>query len=181
MEKFMFFVIVGLLFLCLFMILINVGINILRQKVEKQINPAYWKDKIPKNVDDYVEPRYVYENLMESTKYLPKNGQIIGYRISPNLVIHSQITQKVKRSSILLCLLCFNGNLLEDEDIVLLQKNWEKISDLRCKSGNTPLNERYFWATLKDGLGIAHYKDITRQKIWKKSGAYPLILKLSNS
>ena len=48
-----------------------------------------WNGKLPEKVDDYTEPRYVYENLVESTKYLPENGRIIGYRISPSLVIHS--------------------------------------------------------------------------------------------
>lgn len=41
-----------------------------------------WDGKLPAKADDYVCPRYVYENLVESTDFLPENGRIIGYRIS---------------------------------------------------------------------------------------------------
>ena len=50
-----------------------------------------WNAILATSVDDYTEPRYVYENLKESYDYFTENGRIIGYRISPTLVIHSRI------------------------------------------------------------------------------------------
>ena len=54
-----------------------------------------WNGNLPEKVDDYTEPRYVYENLCESTEYLPQNGRIIGYRISSNLVLHSHCLESI--------------------------------------------------------------------------------------
>ena len=53
---------------------------------------------------------------IESTKYLPENGRIIGYRISPSLVIHSRV-QRTKLSSVALYRDRLGGKLLEFSDI----------------------------------------------------------------
>ena len=64
-----------------------------------------WNGKLPEKVDDYTEPRYVYENW-----------RIIGYRISPSLVIHSRV-QRTKPSSVALYRDRLGGKLLEFSDI----------------------------------------------------------------
>ncbi len=105
-----------------------------------------WNGKLPEKVDDYTEPRYVYENLVESTDFLPENGRIIGYRISPSLVIHSRVKEAINPPVLWDYISRFGGKLLQGEEILLLQENWEKISELRKKAGDTPLTGKWFWA-----------------------------------
>lgn len=118
-----------------------------------------WYGTLPHRVDDYVCPRYVYENLVESTEFLPENGRIIGYRISPTLVIHSRIIHEVGSRSLSAYMARLGGELLEVPDVLCLQQNWEAVSALRQKSGDTPLSALYFWATKDGSIVAAHYKE----------------------
>ena len=98
-----------------------------------------WNGRLPTRFSDYKEPRYVYENLEESTDYLPENGRIIGYRISPELVIHSRVKDSMNAGDFRRYVERFGGKLLNLEDVMLLLKNWEQISLLRQKAGDSPL------------------------------------------
>lgn len=118
-----------------------------------------WNGTLPQKADNYVTPRYVYENMVESTEFLPENGRIIGYRISPTLVIHSRIIDQVNPPTLTAYMARLGGKLLEVPDAVCLQKNWEAVSALREKSGDASLKAQWFWAT-KNGVAVAiHYKD----------------------
>ena len=72
-----------------------------------------WNGNLPEKVDDYKEPRYVYENLCESTEYLPQNGRIIGYRISSNLVLHSHFCEDINPPRLNIYLKRYGGKLLK--------------------------------------------------------------------
>lgn len=137
-----------------------------------------WNGELPEKVNNYTEPRYVYENLVESTDFLPINGRIIGYRISPSLVIHSRVQDKVKPSKLGSYISRLGGKLLLPQDIDLLRRNWGKISYLRQKAGDTPLDVRWFWARLQEIPVIVHYEEnISKDILGRLTGGYPLILK----
>ncbi len=105
-----------------------------------------WHGKLPKQVDDYVRPRYVFEDCTESEELITGHGAIIGYRISPTLVIHSMVAKNYYLSEVNEFLRDFGGKLLEKEDIELLRKNFEKVSEMREMAGDTKLPNGYFWA-----------------------------------
>ncbi len=104
-----------------------------------------WNGVLPDIVDDYVVPRYVYENLVESTEFLPENGRIIGYRISPTLVIHSTMMYDINPPILEKYVQRLGGYLLDDTEVLLLKKNWSKISELCVKAGCKPLGTGCLW------------------------------------
>lgn len=118
----------------------------------------WWDGKLPEKVDDYTEPRYVYEDLFESTDFLPKHGRIVGYRVSPSLVIHSRVQHAVNPPIVWDYLERFKGKFLEDDEIHALIKNWKKVSELRVKAGDTPLECKFFWAK-RHGKPVAYKSD----------------------
>lgn len=138
----------------------------------------WWDGKLPEKVEDYVVPRYVYENLVESTEFLPENGRIIGYRISPSLVIHSRVQKGINPPVVWSYIRRFNGKLLENEESSILCKNWQAISELRVKAGDTPLECDYFWGSY-DGETVAYSSNgLSYKRSFTFSGAYEtLILK----
>ncbi len=137
-----------------------------------------WNGKLPEKVDDYTEPRYVYENLVESTNFLPENGRIVGYRISPSLVIHSRVKEAVNPPVLWNYISRFGGKLLQGEEIFLLQENWEKISELRKKAGDTPLKGKWFWVQHDIKPVVYHYQQSMYKDVIGFSGVwYLLILK----
>lgn len=105
-----------------------------------------WHGMLPKQVDDYVRPRYVFEDCTESEELITGHGAIVGYRISPTLVIHSMVAKNYYLSEVNEFLRDFGGKLLEKEDIELLRKNFEKVSEMREMAGDTKLPNGYFWA-----------------------------------
>ena len=137
-----------------------------------------WDGKLPEKVDDYTKPRYVYENLVETTVCQPENGRIIGYRISPSLVIHSRV-QKVKPSVVTLYRDRFGGKFLDFSDVKMLVAMWQEISDLRVAAGDKPLEGKFLYATHRGSVVLCNIKDMT----WKYPSSldtqdvYLLILK----
>lgn len=131
-----------------------------------------WDGKLPEKVDDYVKPRYVYEDLYEDTAYLPEHGRVIGYRISPNLVIHSRIKRNAAQGLIEDYINRFGGELLDFNDLPCLNLNWEDISALRRKAGDTPLPIDGIWAkgsyhpVLVCNLYSLSYKDMIGHPAW---------------
>lgn len=111
----------------------------------------FWNGILPTSVDDYTEPRYVYENLKESCDYFPENGRIIGYRISSELVIHSRINPSLNLPCLSSYIERYGGKLLNLDECGVLLDNWDKVSQLREKAGDTPLDMKTFWA-LSDRL-----------------------------
>ena len=107
---------------------------------------ALWHGTLPEKVDDYVAPRFVYEDTTESENLLTLHGNIIGYRISPTLVIHSMVGKNYFLSEVNEFLREFGGKLLEKEDLEALRKNFKKVSEMRELAGDTPLPNGYFWA-----------------------------------
>lgn len=113
-----------------------------------------WNGILPTSVDDYTEPRYVYENLKESYDYLPENGRIIGYRISSELVIHSRINPSLNLPCLSSYISRYGGKLLNLNECVVLLDNWDKVSQLREKAGDAPLDVKTFWALSDQSLPI---------------------------
>ncbi len=140
-----------------------------------------WNGQLPEKVDDYVCPRYVYENLVESTDYLPENGRIIGYRIAPDLVIHSRVQYCVNSPSLKSYILRLGGKLLTPDEVLTLFHNWKDVSALRAKAGDTTLGKFQFWCSSKEGFPVCSnikYGDIILEDMvgFTKFNA-PLILK----
>ena len=111
------------------------------------LKPVKYNGKLPEKVDNFVLPRYVYENLAESESFDPSQGQIIGYRISPTLVIHDMVgsmegwseydtTEFAKK---------YNGHLLSWHEAQVLLAYWKHVSQMRQDAGDTPLPEGMFW------------------------------------
>ena len=149
-------IVAGVIFIALFIFCL-IKVSKIRQRVQDELSgkdgvyvgPAgepLWNGKLPEKVDDYSKPRYVYENLVETTVCQPENGRIIGYRISPKLVIHSR-TQRLKPSSVALYRDRFGGKLLEFSDVRILATAWQEISDLRVAAGDKPLEGKSIYAT----------------------------------
>lgn len=113
-----------------------------------------WNGELPLKVDDYQQPRYVYENLVESTDYLPQNGRIIGYRISPNLVIHSRVQYGVNPPVLESYIRRLGGKLLSPDEVMTLFNNWKAVSALRVKAGDTPLGKFQFWCHSREGFPV---------------------------
>lgn len=143
-----------------------IGVIIHFRRTEKELSfepgvytgPAgdpYWNGKLPQKVDDYTVPRYVYEDLTEDTEYLPEHGRIIGYRISPTLVTHSRVQNDINAHCFLSYKDRYAGKFFTEEDIEDLQKNWDAISKLRVKAGDTPLNFHVFWV-LYNSVPVAY-------------------------
>ena len=120
-----------------------------------------WTGCLPCSVDDFVEPRYVYEDLFESETPVKDHGRVIGYRISPTLVIHSMVGGNH-------CWGCdaayafattYRGHFLEREDVNILRQNWSKVSQMREDIGDEALPTAWFWAK-EDGMKMvpAHYR-----------------------
>ena len=186
------FKIIGLVAFAVFIILFVYmvwQVSRLRKRTQKELSfepgvyqgPAgdpRWNGQLPEKVDDYSEPRYVYENLEESADYLPRNGRIVGYRISPDLVIHSRVQLEVNPPILHSYSSRFGGKLLEGEDVVLLQQNWDKVSMLRKKAGDEPLPTGWFWALHQGIPVVVHYQDNCYKDVIGFPGVwYPLILK----
>ena len=163
-------IIAGVIFVTLFVFLL-IKVSKMRQRIQDELSgkegvydgPAgepWWNGKLPEYVDGYTKPRYVYENLVESTDYLPENGRIIGYRISPSLVIHSR-TLKVKPSVVTLYRDRFGGNFLEFSDVKMLVPVWQKVSDLRVAAGDIPLEGKFLYATNCGSVVICNIHDMT--------------------
>ena len=161
-------IIVGVIFVTLLVFLL-IKVSKMRQRIQDELSgkegvyggPAgepWWNGKLPEKVNDYTKPRYVYENLVETTEFRPENGRIIGYRISPSLVIHSR-TLKVKPSAVVLDR--FGGNFLEFSDVKTLVPVWQKVSDLRVAAGDIPLEGKFLYATNCGSVVICNIHDMT--------------------
>ncbi len=138
-----------------------------------------WNGKLPEKVDDYTVPRYVYENLVESTEYLPENGRIIGYRISPTLVIHSRIKELVNPPVLLRYVERYGGKMLNDNDAYVLSNNWNEIMALREKAGDIKL-KKLEWCWIKhNGYPVAMniYRGVYKDLICIPDAWEALILK----
>ena len=119
-----------------------------------------WYGKLPERVDNFIKPRYVYDNGCESETPLSQGGQVIGYRISPTLVIHSA-TCKYDYSSEFLSafMLKFRGQLLTLAEVDILKKNWDIVSKMRTAIGESPLPTPYFWYTDNGEIKSTHYRE----------------------
>ena len=163
-------IIVGVIFVTLLVFLL-IKVSKMRQRVQDELSgkegvyggPAgepWWNGKLPEKVDDYTKPRYVYENLVETTEFRPENGRIIGYRISPSLVIHSRV-QEVIPSSVALYRDRFGGNFLEFSDVKMLVPVWQKVSDLRVAAGDKPLGGKFLYATNRGAVVVCNINNMT--------------------
>lgn len=160
----------GFLFVALFVFLL-IKVSKMRQRIQDELSgkegvydgPAgdpWWNGKLPEYVDDYTKPRYVYENLVETPEFQPENGRIIGYRISPSLVIHSR-TQRIKPSEVALYRDRFGGELLDFSDVKTLASVWQKVSDLRVAAGDKPLEGKSLYATNRGSVVVCNTNNMT--------------------
>lgn len=111
----------------------------------KGLPEVEWNGKLPAKVDDYVRPRYVYENLVESEKLDFSQGHIIGYRISPTLVIHSMIGKNYESTGIADFIGYYKGHLLSYPEAQILLSCWDTVDNMRKKAGDAPLPIGPFW------------------------------------
>ena len=103
----------------------------------------YWNEPLAE-VSDYTEPRYVYADKFESVTPTTGHGRVIGYRISPTLVIHSMVRQDNNgignlRTIIPNFIKKFGGKMLTEDDIPVLRENWKTIDNMRIAIGDTTL------------------------------------------
>ena len=106
-----------------------------------------WNGILPTSVDDYTETSLCLRKLKKKvTIIFRKTGRIIGYRISPTLVIHSRIHPSLNLPDLSFYIERYGGKLLNLDECWLLLDNWDKVSQLREKAGDTPLNVKTFWA-----------------------------------
>lgn len=123
-----------------------------------------------KTNDNYVKPCYVYADLTESETFSNGHGKVIGYRISPTLVLHSMVGTNYLKSEIDEFIQEFGGKLLNAEDIKVLRKNFFIVSKMRKAIGDTALPESLFWAmpmgnVIEATHAISPYGDDERAKI----------------
>ena len=112
----------------------------------KGLPEVEWNGKLPAKVDDYVRPRYVYENLVESEKLDFSQGHIIGYRISPTLVIHSMVgIGGYRHMDIAKFAEYYKGQMLSYPEAQILLSCWDAVDNMRKKAGDTPLPFGPFW------------------------------------
>lgn len=109
---------------------------------------------------NYRTPVYVFEDNTEGDA-LPagkKPKRVIGYRISPTLVIHSMVGNNcwMKKDIKPFCVR-YNGELLNRDDVQILRENWETVSNMRLAIGDTVLPMPRFWYNGPDGLTSAHF------------------------
>ncbi|MBO6280906.1 MAG: hypothetical protein J6N49_00095 [Alphaproteobacteria bacterium] len=120
----------------------------------------YWQGHLPDRVDNYVKPRYVYADGDESETPRPEGGQVIGYRISPTLVIHSATCSQNYSDEFLLAFVAkFGGKLLTADDVKVLKKNWNVVSKMRTDIGEAPLPLPFFWYAGTSHLESTHYRE----------------------
>lgn len=120
----------------------------------------YWLGTLPEKVDDYAQPRYVYADGVECVKPRPEGGQIIGYRISPTLVIHSATCDKNYSHEFLSAFMArFHGQLLTADEVDILKRNWDIVSKMRMDVGESPLPTPYFWYAGAFRLESTHYRE----------------------
>lgn len=103
----------------------------------------YWNEYLSIR-NDYTEPCYVYADKFESVTFVNGHGRVIGYRISPTLVIHSMVSQDNNgnadlQSELRYFINEYGGEMLEEKDIPVLRKNWDTVDSMRKKIGDTPL------------------------------------------
>lgn len=112
-------------------------------------NEPIWNGTLPEVVEYDGTPRYVYEDLYESTKPSKKHGMVIGYRISPTLVIHSMVASNncCTNQGARAFSQKYKGKILDSKDAHTLATpdNWTAINKLRTQIGDTPLPEGLFW------------------------------------
>ena len=154
-------VLIILIFCLLILVAMMLDVAYLTRKksTDKISGPAgepQWDGVLPKKVDDYTSPRYVYEDNHECTEPQPEHGRIIGYRISPTLVIHSCSEYAVIPPILAEYLDRLGGRMLREPDIDILLQNWDAISDLRVKAGDTPLKRDNFWFRIDD-VPVVYY------------------------
>ena len=163
-------IVAGVIFIALF-VFCSIQVSKMRQRIQDELSgkegvyddPAgepLWNGKLPEYVDDYTKPRYVYENLVETPEFQPENGRIIGYRISPSLVIHSRV-KKVEPSAVTLYRDRFGGNFLEFSDVKTLVLVWQKVSDLRVAAGDKPLESKFLYATNRGSVVVCNTNNMT--------------------
>lgn len=111
-------------------------------------------------VFDFVEPRYVYDTLEESTEYNKELGEVIGYRLDDDLVIHSIIPSgyEFRKEYVKECEELLGGTCLDiRKDLPILIKYWREVSLMRVKSGLQPLPKKNFWVSNGWGLDCVSY------------------------
>lgn len=118
-----------------------------------------WEGEIPV-VTDYTEPRYIYANGHESSTYNKYGGMVVGYRISPTLVIHNMVAggNGWFREHIRPFIERYGGELLSPEDVAVLRKNYQAVDKMRKKAGDSTLPRR-FWYKGKFGSEVAYLEE----------------------
>ena len=118
-----------------------------------------WEGEIPV-VTDYTEPRYIYANGHESSTYNKYGDMVVGYRISPTLVIHNMVAggNGWFREHIRPFIERYGGELLNAEDVAILRKNYPAVDAMRKKAGDAGLPRR-FWYKGKFGSEVAYLEE----------------------
>lgn len=185
------FIILGCVTLVAFIVLFMytaISVNRERNRVQAELSgedgvftgltgEPKWNGKLPESVDDYTEPRYVFENLVESSKYLTGNGRVIGYRISPSLVIHSTIMHNIPSSALSQYIDRLGGKLPTVEEADVLRESLDKISLLQSALDEEAIGVKWFWVTHNGVPIISHYKNPEFRNVIGFNTGHTLILK----
>ncbi len=154
----------------------DVHLNVSKQKSSRDVNFYGYKVKkaypmaLVRNVDDFVEPRYVYHTFKESVVHDSSLGDVIGYRISNTLVIHQVVGVGCiwAKESVIDFEDVFGGECVDiTEDVPLILKYWNDISRMRIAMGDKPLPAKCFWASNGWGFeAVADESDSNNKKIY---------------
>lgn len=139
-------------------------------------NEPVWNGTLPESVEYDGIPRYVYEDLYESTNPSPEHGMVIGYRIGPELVIHNMVASNkcCTNESAKAFLTHYKGKALTLKDAYILTapSSWEAINKLRTQIGDTPLPKGCFWINnidcAFDGIRVINDYIVTANMIMKR-------------
>lgn len=126
------------------------------------IHQKDYRDLRVKKVENYTRPRYVYANGEESEFPQCAFGDVIGYRISPTLVISDMCADGNGwfLENLVAFIKKYGGAKLTMDEVAILRQNYDKINKMRRAIGDTPLPYGYFWAEGRTGYSESvHCKD----------------------
>ncbi|MBR6409695.1 MAG: hypothetical protein IKS23_05615 [Alphaproteobacteria bacterium] len=130
----------------IFFALLFIGAVLIEPKQRVVVGDPSFKERIKNVPAAIVDACYVYNDGVETSE-IRESIPIIGYRLSPNLVIHDMSGKRSADEFIKAQVFAhdFNGQLLNNHDVETLKSNLRVLNILREKIGEPAVPEGYFW------------------------------------